>query len=290
MTKRIEERFADLCAAAALGALDGDERRELEQLLRQADERMLVIPRELDAAVLHLAAPALPVEPPAGAKDRLMEAVRSGGIAQTAAATRDTAESSEETTRPDQMTHPDLAMRLARLLGLDNPRLALAIAAGLALLIAGLAIATATLQHTAGRSEVRIAELTDELRQREEILEVLQSKSIEVVVLNGLDLNPGGYGKILWDTENRVAVLQVANLPPPPGDSTYQLWVFPREGDPQSAGVIALSEPGRPALFRIENMPRIATAAIKGWLITMEPAGGAARPSEAWYLGARTPT
>ena len=53
--------------------------------------------------------------------------------------------------------------------------------------------------------------------------------------------------------------VQVSNLPPAPGDRVYQLWVFPVEGDPESAGVFAVDQAGPHAFFRIDDVTSLPT-------------------------------
>ena len=172
-------------------------------------------------------------------------------------------------------------------LGLDRPRAVLAFTAALLALAIGLGLRVAVLYRGASHDGQRIVDLAGRLEEKERLLQVLQSREVEVVILEGLDLNPRGYGKIIWDVENRVAVLQVANLPPVPRDASYQLWVFPKEGEPISSGTFAVRDPERDTFFRLDRFAAVERQSIMGILITLETEGGASEPSEARYLGAR---
>lgn len=261
----LDHRFRELCDGWALHALDDEELVELRELLRDASPEMLGTCRELEHAALHLAAGVEPATPPAALKARVLAAVR----------------------RQKAAAGNDLAARLVARLGLDRPRIALALTAALLALAIGLGLRVAFLSRGAHDDRQRIVALSDRLEEKDRLLQVLQSKEVEVVMLQGLERNPQGYGKIIWDLENRVAVLQVANLPPVRDGAVYQLWVFPIDGEPISSGTFAVSDPARDTFFRLERFTTLDKAAIKGLLITFEAHGEASQPGDAWYLGAR---
>ncbi len=263
--RSLEDRFRELCDGWALDALSAEELRELRDLLRDASPEMISHCRELERAGLHLAVAAEPATPPSAVKARILAAV---GAEQVAAGR-------------------DWGGRLVTRLGLDRPRVVLAVTAALLALAVGLGFRVAALYRTASHDEQRIVDLSDQLEERDRLLQVLQSKEVEVVILDGLELNPQGYGKIIWDIENRVAVLQVANLPPVREDASYQLWVYPKEGEPISAGTFAVHDPKRDAFFRLESFTSVDKQAIKGFVITLEAKGGAPEPGDVWYLGGR---
>lgn len=258
------DRFQDLCSAWLLGALEEEELREFEGLLKQADPEMLRTCSELEHAALHLPATVPLEDPPPRVKERLMKAARS----------------TSREPRQDWITN------VTAWLGLNRPRTALAVTGILFALLVGLGFATLLLLRAFEQAEERIAVLAERLERGDQVLEILQSKEVEVVLLNGLDASPQGYGKLIWDTENSVAVLQITNLPPVPVDRRYQLWVYAEDRDPTSAGVFALNDPQQEAFFRFENFTSVEKQAINGFLVTLEPEGGASEPGEEWYLGA----
>ena len=156
-------------------------------------------------------------------------------------------------------------------------------------LAVGLGLHIATLHRAASDDERHIVELTGRLERQASLLRVLQAREVEIVTLEAFEVNPRGYGKIIWDVESRTAVLQVANLPVAAGGS-YQLWIFPEEGAPLSAGVFAVNDPERDTFFRLAEFTPIAPQAIRGFVITLETQGGAPQPSDARYLGGRGPS
>ncbi len=258
------DRFLELCSAWLLGALEGEELREFEGLLEQADPEMLKAFSELEHAALHLPATVPLQDPPSRAKERLMEAVRSAS------------------TQPRQ----DWITTVAAWFGLNRPRTALAVTGTLFALLVGLGLAAVLMLRAFEDAEERIAVLAERLESGDQVLDILRSKEVEVVLLNGLDASPQGYGKLIWDTEKSVAILQITNLPPVPADRRYQLWVYAEDRDPTSAGVFALNDPQQEAFFRFENFTAVEKQKISGFLVTLEPEGGASEPGEEWYLGA----
>jgi anti-sigma-K factor RskA len=264
---RTEDRYRELCAAWVLGALEGDELREFEVLLRDPAPHLKRIFAEFEHAALHLPLMAPLVEPPTQVKAKLMEVIRSG----------------------EEARLKDGATRLAVWLRLHRPRFAFSVTLTLTVLLVGLSIVSTVLYRSQIRDEQRIAALVEDLEGKEQVLQILQSKTVEVVFLDGLEINPRGYGKIIWDTENRVAVLQVSNLPPVPENKVYQLWVYVKDREPTSAGVFALKKPARDSFFRFGDFPSVDRHSIKGFVITLEPEGGVPQPSGEWYVGAFVP-
>ena len=279
----LEGRFRELCDGWALHALSEEELAELRKLLGEATPEMISTCRELERAALHLAVGVEPATPPAAVKTRILAAVSPRREATG--------------TRSEQVAvggHPrkgpmgkDWAARLLARLGLDRPRAVLAFSAALLVLAIGLGFHILALNRSASHDEQRIVDLSEQLAERERLLQVLKSREVEVVILDGLDLNPRGYGKIIWDVENRVAVLQVANLPPVSQNASYQFWVYPKEGEPISSGTFAVRDPERDTFFRLEGFTSIDKGLIRGFLITLEAEHGASQPGEAWYMGAR---
>lgn len=126
----------------------------------------------------------------------------------------------------------------------------------------------------------RMATLEDEVQRKEELLTILEARDVDLVLMDGLDVNPEGYGKVVWDKDNGRAILQVANLPVVPTDRDYQLW-FIINDQPQSAGVFAVQDPERDDFFTIEELKQDGQGAFA---ITMEPKGGSPQPTGDMYL------
>lgn len=126
--------------------------------------------------------------------------------------------------------------------------------------------------------------LRDEVQKKTEILNVLQAPRVDMVIMNGLEPSPAGYGKIIWDPEKKVAIVQVANLPPTPADKEYQLWVI-KDKKPISAGVFSVrDEKEKESFFKVLALDVASKREVSTFAVTLEPKGGVPQPTGAMYL------
>ena len=168
-------------------------------------------------------------------------------------------------------------------MGFKNPVFAFGLSV---LLIAGIIILSynlLSLKQTVDNQKTTIVQLKTELEKNKEILSVLQSKQIEIVTMNGLKVNPAGYGKIIWDPVKKSAILQISNLPPVPKDKDYQLWVI-KDNVPISAGVFSFKDKKEENFYKISNLAETDKKKINAFAITLEPKGGVPQPTGAMYL------
>lgn len=120
------------------------------------------------------------------------------------------------------------------------------------------------------RQETQITDLKAALREKEEMLSVLGARELEMIMLSGLDINPDGYGKVIWSSENERALLQVSNLPPVPTGKVYKLWLF-KDSEPVNAGTFSPKNKGE-NFFLIEKMPDIRAQAVQNFAVSLEAA------------------
>ena len=115
-------------------------------------------------------------------------------------------------------------------------------------------------------------QLAAEIEKQHTILGMLAANT-EIHPVNG----DGFSGNLLLDREKNLAYLLTWNLPPPPGDQVYQIWLI----DPNGAETAA-------ALFRPEFDRPFSSAALStsrtfvefvGIKVTIEPAGGSEKPT-----------
>jgi anti-sigma-K factor RskA len=71
-------------------------------------------------------------------------------------------------------------------------------------------------------------------------------------------------------------VFSASRLPPPPPESTYQIWLLSGAG-PVSAGLFAPDQAGRFTLAT--DVSPQAPPPVTGVTVTIEPAGGGKRPT-----------
>jgi hypothetical protein len=131
--------------------------------------------------------------------------------------------------------------------------------------------------------EKRIFELTNEVAQKQSLLDVLVSKSVQLVSMNGLEPSPASYGKIIWSEDRKTAILQISKLPSIQKDKDYQLWAI-ENGTPVSWGVFSISISGSNAFFKLEEVKTVSKKSINAFAITLEPKGGVPQPTGKMYL------
>lgn len=258
------DRYADLLPAHALGALDPDERRELEAHLAECPEcreRLAGWAKTTEA----LAESAPPVRPSPEVRERLLGRVEESRAEADAGG------------RPGRRGVGPLALAASVLV---------ALAAGL---VAGV---VATRSWTDREMEERRAEISaleerlaesrreaEEVRLRlaalTELTEILAtSPPGREVLLAGLDPAAEGHGRLYVDPAAGRGVLVAGNLRSLPEERVYQLWTI-RGGVPRSAGIFRPG-PGGAALHLVEEVPADPPDA---WAVTVEPAGGVPQPT-----------
>lgn len=285
LTPMTRQEFLEACHAHALGALDPEDRERFYLALPQADAEMNAALDDAlhTAELLSLTQGAMAPRP--DVKRRLMARIHA-----EAAGAAPVRRFSREPRRP----------LLERVFGAwMQPRLGLAASFSLLVLAAGLVAYTlslnekltarqAALADTHDRMEAladstrgRIESLEDSLSRKEAMLEVLRARGMQMVALGGME-DTARYGKILWDPERKVAVLQVS-LPPEPEGMDYQLWVI-RDSKPMAAGVFQVSARAGDGMYRIEQLVETDRKHINAFAVTLEPQGGMPQPTGKMYL------
>lgn len=268
------EKFEQLCAGYVLHTLDDDERQEFEQMLKDASEEERALYQSMQSAANQLAFTVKGTEPGPAVKEQLMSHIRSDDEELVEKDTSAASEITKETEEPKD--------------GFDW--FSFAIAASFALLIITLSVIFYSfslnseinkLESQIEQQESQIAELENDLREKEEMLTVLGVPEVEIVVLAGMEVNPNGYGKVIWSDENQQMVLQASNLPAVSQGKEYQLWALTSD-DPVSVDVFAINEETN-NFFLVELAPDILQS-TNGFAVTMEPEGGSQQPTGDMYL------
>jgi len=133
-----------------------------------------------------------------------------------------------------------------------------------------------------GEMNKRLMEARSELARKDDLLRVLSAPRVSMVTLQGSRMHRSARGKIIWDPDNRSAILQVSNLPPVPDGKEYQLWLV-RGGRELSAGVFAVTG-GSSNLFRVDSLPVLTPRGTSTVAVTLERKGGTVRPVGEVYL------
>ena len=269
-----------MCAEHAAGSLEGGDLRSFAEFLRTAGPEDWNALSEMVgvASMLPLALERL--SPPERVKQQLMQRIQASVRASTSVRER-----------TDGLT----AQYSPPMPGAKHSWLPFGITVAALVMILGFSLYVVRLMGTIDRQDqhlvtvekekqelaTQIVVLRDELSRKEELLKILSSRQIEITILSGLEVNPVGYGKILWDPERATAILQVANLPNVPSDKEYQLWVI--KDKPISAGVFAVSN-ANDNFFRIEHLAVTNPKEISAFAITLEPKGGVPQPTGSMYM------
>jgi anti-sigma-K factor RskA len=253
-------RFEEFLPAYALGALDGDDLRELEEHLADGCEecrRQLDLwNRDLEA----LADSVTPVEPSEMTRARVLRL--SAGA-------------------PGAVNAAPAPRRLPLWLPLAAAAL-LAVAvwgvAGQVRLRGELERLTAERDRLARQVSVLDREVTlarAEAQRATQALQVLAAPGVQSVILAGLGPAPQAAGHTYVNPRRGDALFYAFDLPALPREKTYQLWYI-AGGKPVSAGTFAVDERGT-ASVRVERVPDVGS--IQAWAVTVEPAGGVPQPT-----------
>ena len=262
----------ELSGAAALRALTPDEARFVRAHLADCARCRAAFAELAEVADLLLRAPE-PVEPSEGALERLLAAARetrqepagSGvGATETAPAPTGTAVAP---TGPAVARVPPEPVRL-RPRRLDLRDLGMVASLVLAL---GLGLWTWRLQEDLTAHAAR-------LDQQRALVEAATRG--RVVQIAGTERAPGVRGALAESPAGTVVYLD--ELPSPPPDRAYQVWLIPPGGQPVGAG---LSESGRGGT---QAIPLARSAAgMQQVAVTLEPAGGSPGPTTPILAAAR---
>jgi anti-sigma-K factor RskA len=263
-----KEQFIQRSSDYALGALTPNEAQEFEAYLSGATEKEREILGEFTSVTSMLPLALERKTPPPHVKQQLMQRIVLSARAHESAHAR-----TDELTRPTRRTMNWMPWGIGA---------GLAMVALFSFYVMNLMGTIADQNSKLASMETRLVELRDELSRREEQLKVLAAREIHISIMSGLQVNPVGYGKIIWDPEKKSAILQVSNLPAVPADKDYQLWVI-KDKKPISAGVFAVAD-REPNFFKIENLAAVNPKEINAFAVTLEPKGGVPQPTGEMYM------
>ena len=260
-----KERFKELCSLYFIGSIEQEELAELKSALDSSNEELREIYFNSKKLIEHLPLAAESIKPPLRVKEKILTAIK------------------KESAKEGIYQRERFFNKVAAILRLNNPGFAFAVSIVLLATVFTLLYYSSNLTNLIRHQEKQLIQLRDELEKNKEILSVLQSKKIEIVIMNGLDVNPAGYGKIIWDPDRKAAILQISNLPPDTQDKDYQLWII-KDNKPISAGVFSVEEKDKQNFFKIEELVVSNRKEINAFAVTLEPKGGLPQPTGDMYL------
>lgn len=248
--------FESLCAGYVLDALDREEREQFEEMLHDATEEQHRILEDMKSVRDELALATDPATPSDKVEGQILDAIESPGNGSTA--------------QKEVNIIPMWAYKAA--------------AAILLIGLIGLSYYSSNLSEKVKQQQAVITQLRGEVNQQEELLNVLAAKNMQLINMAGLDPSPEGYGKIIWDPSKRQAILQLANLPVPPEDKDYQLWLIKEGQNPIPSGVFDFDQPSNDLFFKVEQLAKASASQQNTFAVTLEPEGGVPQPTGDMFL------
>lgn len=272
-----KEQFEELCAAFALGALDKEEEALFDEALKNGNDEFQKIFRESIGVSYLINGGIVRTAPSIEIKPSLLRKIKQR--------------------RKTSISFSKLFERTAHFIGFRNPVFGLTVSLLLLIVIGEISTYSYMLfheidslekQNTLFESKIADQQLLlttrmNDLEQKSEILNILQSSTLEIVFLSGQEANPSGFGKIIWDPNHGNAILHVSMIPKEPTDKDYQLWFLDKENNHVSADVFNISVEND-NFYKIINIPLQISKEIVAFIITIEIAGGAQQPTGSVYL------
>jgi hypothetical protein len=115
-----------------------------------------------------------------------------------------------------------------------------------------------------------------ELQEARQLMASLTSADAEHFTLVAGKTPPQPQGKAIYVRSSGVLMFLATNMPAPPPQKVYELWVIPASGAPIPAGVFRPDARGSATVFR---PPLPAGVEAKTIAITVEPEAGSSAPT-----------
>jgi anti-sigma-K factor RskA len=275
----------DQAALYALGLLDAEESRALEQHLA-TDPALDTLVRDLQNTLAQTTRALPPEAPPAALRARLLQQIR---------LRKKHAASPQPTTRPTPWTR--LAWSLAAALAVTSSWLyterarltdslnVLASNEAAARLDANNFLARANLQQSradiaeasASRTRQEADSLKSSLTQLTTELQTLQQRNalaqMQIATLQSTVTEfQQGVAVVVWDSEKEQGILKLEKMPPIAADKDYQLWVVdPAKPKTVDAGIVRVDANG---FARVEFKPVVDISEAAKFAVSIERKGG----------------
>jgi anti-sigma-K factor RskA len=249
----------DLLFLYAAGALEGDERNDVEAWVAQGGSQVAAQLAQAEAEVAQLGLSLAPVAPSPEARERLLRRIRGAG------STAETA-----TRRAAPWPRLALAAGLAGLLAAGvagsmawraGERVGSARVAALQAELATLGQELAALRGELEAVEAERDEIDAELAEQESAARSLESELVlarkalgvvaaehaEMLALRGMGERLDAHARVYWDWDEWYCFLRAEGLPPAPG-RLYALWLFTDRGEVVGVGVFESDAQGAATL------------------------------------------
>jgi len=115
-----------------------------------------------------------------------------------------------------------------------------------------------------------------ELKRTRDVVATLTAPDAQVVSVVAPNAPPQPQGKVIYVRDRSSLVFIASNLPTPPPQKAYELWLIPTQGTPIPAGVF---KPNSHGSATVVNPPLPAGVEAKAFAITVEPEAGSITPT-----------
>jgi anti-sigma-K factor RskA len=251
------EQFGEDLALYSLNALEGEDRRKLEDHLTSCAECRLELEQlRGDGALLALST--VGPRPPLRARKRLLDAIAAEIPTSRAKDAR-------------EMGHPSVGSRHSWW-----GWLGWAATATVIVFAVSLWKENALLKWDITTLRAQVSQQTLELQKVQDVASAITNPEVQHFTLVAMKTPPQPQGKAFY-LRNRSSMVFVANnMPALPPQKAYELWLIPTQGAPIPAGVF---KPDAHGSATVVNPPLPAGAEAKAFAITIENESGALTPS-----------
>jgi anti-sigma-K factor RskA len=275
------EEEKGMLAAHALGALDADEARMVEEHLQACAECRAEMDewRETAGALAYGVGAA---EPSSGLRSRILESVRAEGALPKAKRKGGLKLAVPEVSKATDSSSKVTAMPRRAWTGAHTFS---AIAASLALI----ALATSIFlmwrlrvnERELARYHTAVEVLAKQAAGERAARELLTSPQSESALLAGTNMAPGARAHLAFDRGTGHAMLFAYGLPPAPAGKAYQLWFI--SGGKVMPGKVFTPDTRGQAMIN-EEVPVTSLDKAPVFAVTLEPSGGVQAPTGEKYL------
>jgi len=240
------EQFAEDLSLYALGTLQVEERNALEKHLRECAScrrELEMLRGDMALLALSTAGP----KPPARARQRLLDAV-----------------AQEPRRAPTGRQRPWWAL------------VPVFVAAAMAAMAVFFWMQSSKLQRDLADLERRSAQQRADLQRAREIVATLTATDAMTVTLVAARTPPQPQGKVMYVKDRASLIFLASNMPMPPSEKAYELWLIPMKGAPMPAGMF---KPDAHGSAMVINPPLPAGMEAKTFAVTIEPETGSPTPT-----------
>lgn len=294
------ETFEELCASFALGALEPEEVRQLEQALASAEPDALAFYQTMQEVALVLPLSLDREAPPLYIRQQLLAEVRRRkGIAVNQSSAPSMASAAVAWWQKLSLVWSMTAALFVAGVGLSytswnfNQKMAMKDQKlqqlterdrSLRKSVNSLKRENQQQKQTLQKQRKAIVAMKNSLKRKERLLALLAKRNVELVRMEvkrsrKLKSYAGGYAKVIWDTRSNQAMLQLSGLPKYK-DKVYQLWMMERGGKIlQKAGFYKYE--GKRYNYYKAPVPRPKQKRRRKrvqFAISVEPKGGSPKP------------